>query len=230
MFDHQRALLSLSLSILGPDLCFAGLFVCIRKTISSHKRASLPLFNAVCVRESKLCRLNADVLRCSSGPLIQVTSHKSVSSSSFITHFPSRRPPLPLSLFFWLDAWGGVNQPTGLKWGRLTADAHTSAQTAHSSVCVCVCLHIICVCVFHAFLCTHPQGNVTRYLEQVDPWQLAPGGIVCVCVCVFVLMVTGPGTLAQRSAGACDSRAKGSPHMSTPARGAWRRHLGSTIS
>lgn len=92
---------------------------------------------------------------------------------------------------------------------------------------LCVCMHIICVCVFRAFLCTHAQGNVAGYLEQVDPWQLAPGAIVCVCVCVFVLMVTGPGTLAQRSAGACDSRANGSPHMSTPAREAWRRHLGS---
>ncbi len=99
MFDHQRALLSLSPSLVL--FCVSLGSVCIRKTISSHKRASLPLFNAVCVsvRESKLCCLNADVLCCSSGPLIQVTSHKSVSSSSFITHFPSCRPPLPLSLF-----------------------------------------------------------------------------------------------------------------------------------
>lgn len=181
MFDHQRALLSLS--ILGPDLCFAGLFVCIRKTISSHKRASLPLFNAVCVsvRESKLCRLNADVLHCSSGPLIQVTSHKSVSSSSFITHFPSRRPPLPLSLFFWLDAWGGVNQPTGLKWGRLTADAHTSAQTAHSSVCVCVC--ILFVFVFSM----HSSAHILK-VTSPDIWsRLIPGSshqaASCVCLC-----------------------------------------------
>lgn len=96
-----------------------------------------------------------------------------------------------------------------------------------SKVCVCVCMHIICVCVLRAFLCTHAQGNVAGYLEQVDPWQPAPGGIMCMCVFVFLLMVTGLGTLAQGSAGACDSRANGSLHMSTPAWRVWLRHLGS---
>lgn len=87
-----------------------------------------------------------------------------------------------------------------------------------------VCVYAYCLC-FHAFLCTHAQGNVGGYLELVEHWQSSPDAIVCVFV--FLLMVTGPGTLAQGSAGACDSRAKGSPHMSTPAQGARRQHLGS---
>ncbi len=192
MFDHQRALLSLSPSLVL--FCVSLGSVCIRKKISSHKWASLPLFNAVCVsvRESKLCCLNADVLCCSSGPLIQVTSHKSFSSSSFITHFPSCRPPLPLSLFLWLDAWGGVYQPTGLKWGRLTADAHTSAQTAHSSLCLCLCV-CVCVCILFVFVFSmHSSAHMLKVMSADICSRLIPGSshqaasCVNVCVCVFV--------------------------------------------
>ncbi len=149
MFDHQRALLSLSPSLVL--FCVSLGSVCIRKTISSHKRASLPLFNAVCVsvRESKLCCLNADVLCCSSGPLIQVTSHKSVSSSSFITHFPSCRPPLPLSLFLWLDAWGGCISPQDWNEDALLL-MHTLLLKQPTALSVCVC---VCVCVFAYYLC-----------------------------------------------------------------------------
>ncbi len=145
MFDHQRALL-------GPVLCFAGLCVCIRKKISSHKRASLPLFNAVCVsvRESKLCCLNADVLCCSSGPLIQVTSRKSVSSSSFITHSfsSSSSPSLALSLTGCMRR--GVSAHRTEMRTPYCWCTHFCLNSLQLSLFVFVC---VCVCVFAYYLC-----------------------------------------------------------------------------